>query len=92
MQDPAMSRFLLTDDRKARILALLDQAIPIEEQLSGRLDQIGPDKQAGDSLRKELIDFTHQLQGIVDQAQSVHAADHDLAKVEVEAPVARSTR
>jgi hypothetical protein len=73
MQDPARSRFLFTDQRK-RNLALLDRAIPIEEQLSARLDQIKPDSQPGDSLRKEITDLTRQLQVIVDTAQGAATA------------------
>jgi hypothetical protein len=73
MQDPARSRFLFTDQRK-RNLALLDRAIPIEEQLSARLDQIKPDSQPGDSLRKEITDLTRQLQEIVDTAQGAATA------------------
>lgn len=73
MQDPAMRRGQLTDQRK-RILSLLDRAIPIEEQLSARLDQIKEDGQPGDSLRQEITDLTRQLEGIVDQAQRTEAA------------------
>ena len=73
MQDPAQSRRLLTDERK-QTLALLDRAIPIEEELSARLDQIKDDGQSGDSLGKEITDLTHQLQAIVHQAQGERAA------------------
>ena len=60
MQDPATSRCRLSDQRK-QTLALLDRAIPIEEQLSARLDQIKEDSQPGDSLRKEITDLTRRL-------------------------------
>jgi hypothetical protein len=73
MQDPKNNQSLLTAPRK-RILALLDQAIPIEEQLGARLDQLKQANQAGDPNRKEVIDLTRQLQLIVDQAQGEQAA------------------
>ena len=67
------------------MLSLLDRAIPIEEQLSARLDQIKEDSHPGDSLRKEITDLTRQLQRIVDQAQGGEAAAA-LARLKCEAP------
>jgi hypothetical protein len=73
MQNPAKSQGRLTAERK-RILALLDRAIPIEEKLSDRLDQIKPDIQPGDANRQEINDLTRQLKEIVDAALAEDAA------------------
>jgi hypothetical protein len=73
LQAPIKSQVQLTDHQK-RILGLLDQAIPLEEKLSGRLDQIDKERDPDDALRKEIADLTGQLRALVDQAQSEEAA------------------
>jgi hypothetical protein len=79
MQDPARRSAELTDQRK-RMLTLLDRAIPIEEQLSARLDQIKEDSHPGDSQCSEITNLTRQLQRIVDQAHGEEASA-DLARL-----------
>ena len=73
LQNPIRSRRPLADEKK-QILALLERAIPLEEQSSVRIESLRDDSQPGEALRKEITDLTGQLQGIVDQAAAVQAA------------------
>ena len=73
MNDPARSRNLLSDDRK-QIVELLVRAIPLEEQLSSRLDQTKADGQPAESVRIEITGLTRELQEIVDRAHDAGTA------------------
>ena len=68
MQNLARSQGRLDAGRK-RILALLHQAIAVEEPLSTRLDKTGPGNQPDDAFRKEITDLTTRLRELVDRAQ-----------------------
>jgi hypothetical protein len=57
-----------------RVLALLDRAVAIAEQLKTKLDQPEKDRASGEQLRKEIADLRGQLQALVEQAQAEHAA------------------
>ena len=57
-----------------RVLALLDRAIPLAEQLRIKLEQAPKDRERGDTFRKELADSIAQLQAVVDEAQGENAA------------------
>jgi len=59
-------------DRQA--LAALDRAIPIEEQVRTKLEQLIKNGKPDDPLRKEIQDLTNQLQALVDQAESDRSA------------------
>jgi hypothetical protein len=73
MKDPPQIRGKLTEQR-IRALASLERAIPIEEQLSARLEQIKDGGQPDDSLGKEITELARQLQEIVDTVQGEEAA------------------
>jgi hypothetical protein len=73
MNDPPQIRGQLTDQRK-RALASLERAIPIEQKLAGRLDQIKDGGQPDDFLRKEITELTRRLQEIVDTVQGEETA------------------
>jgi len=80
MKDPARTRGLLSDDRK-QILELLARAIPLEEQLSSRLEQIQKDGQPAESVRTEITSLTRELQEIIVRAHdSCTAASMDRLK------------
>jgi len=69
-------------DRQA--LAALDRAIPIEEQIRTKLEQLIKNGKPDDPLRKEIQDLTNQLQALVDQAESDRsAARFDEIKVRI---------
>ena len=70
-QDPKKNPLIA---RLTPVLAPLERAIPIEEQLSVRLEKHKQADQPSDALRKEIAGLTRQLEEIVDQAQSEHAA------------------
>jgi hypothetical protein len=59
---------------ETRILALLRQAIPIEEKWSAKLGEMKEDQEPSESLRKEIVGLTGQLQAIVDEAVAVENA------------------
>ncbi|MFI5458399.1 MAG: hypothetical protein ACHRXM_23460 [Isosphaerales bacterium] len=59
-------------DRQA--LAALDRAIPIEEHVRTKLEQLIKNGKPDDPLRKEIQDLTNQLQALVDQAESDRSA------------------
>ena len=46
----------------------------IEEKLSAKLDQVKPDDEPDDLLRKEITDLTNQLQSAVESAKQEQAA------------------
>jgi len=73
LEDPSRNQPRLTGEQQ-RMLALLERAIPIEEQLSAKLDQIEKDRELGESLRKRIADLTAELQGIVEQARAEEAS------------------
>ena len=56
------------------VLTLLEQAVPIVDQLETKLDQADKDREPGEPLRKEIADLTGQLQALVEQAQAEDAA------------------
>jgi hypothetical protein len=55
-------------------IALLDRAIPIEEQAHTRLDQLVKEGKSSDVLQKEVRDLANQLGAIVDRAEAAKAA------------------
>jgi hypothetical protein len=71
MQSPKVRRLLIQDEQK-QVLALLERALPLEEELSAKVDQIKDDDPRRESGIKRIADLTYQLQEIVDRAQ--HAA------------------
>jgi hypothetical protein len=60
----------------ARALSLLEQAVPIVEELKSKLDQAEKNGQPGDAAPKEIADATNRLQAIVEQALQEDAAAH----------------
>ena len=52
-----------------RILALIQRAIPIEEQVRGKIDQFARDEKNRDSILKETQDLTNELRVIVDEGK-----------------------
>jgi len=62
-------------DKRARppldrqTLGLLDRAIPIQEQIRTKLEQLTKNGKPDDPLRKEIQDLTNRLQALVDQAE-----------------------
>jgi hypothetical protein len=73
LNDPTASRRLVSDDRK-QILELLARAIPLEDQLSSRLDQIKEYDQPAESVRTEITRLTRELQEIVVRANDAGIA------------------
>ena len=73
MRDPATSRRSLSSERQ-QILQWLASAIPLEEQLSARLDQIKKDEQPAESARKDVTDLIRKLEEIVEPAQDAEIA------------------
>jgi hypothetical protein len=63
----------LTDDEK-QLLALIDQAMDLEETVRARLDQLAKGGKADPSLQKEIQDLTSQLQDVVNRAEIVQSA------------------
>jgi hypothetical protein len=57
-----------------RVLALLDQAIPIDEQVRTKLEQLIKNGKPDDPLQKEIRDLTNQLQALLYQAEEEQAA------------------
>jgi hypothetical protein len=62
------------DSLEKRVLAILDRAVAVAEQLTTKLDQADKEREPGDSLRKELADLMNQLKALVEQAQAENAA------------------
>jgi hypothetical protein len=55
-------------------LAVLDRAIPIEERLRTKMEQLTKDEKSAQPLRKEIQDLSDQLRALVDQAEIEHSA------------------
>jgi hypothetical protein len=72
LQEPVKTRERPT--REQHILALLDQAIPIEERLQAKLTQAETDQGPGEALRKEVADLTNQFQGLIERALAEEVA------------------
>ena len=62
------------DPHEHRVPKLLDQALPIAEQLKAKLDRAEKDREPDDQLCKEIAGMTGQLQAVVEQAQAEDAA------------------
>ena len=62
-------------DVEKRILALLDRAVPIEEQIQARLQQFKKESDHNDAAEKEVRGLMDQLGAIIDEAEAVKAAD-----------------
>jgi len=60
-------------DRQA--LASLDRAIPIEEKLRTKLEQLTKNGNPDDPLRNEIQDLTNQLQALIEHAEAARSAD-----------------
>jgi hypothetical protein len=78
-QKPDADELNRTDIAK-RILALLDRAIPIEEHVQARLQQVKKEANPNDAAEKEIRGLMDQLEAIIDEAEVVKAAD-DFARV-----------
>jgi hypothetical protein len=78
-QKAATAATVRTDAEK-RILALLDRAVPIEEQIQARLRQFQKDADHNDAAEKEVLGLMDQLGSIIDEAEAVKAAA-DFARV-----------
>ena len=59
-------------DRQA--LTSLDRAIPIEEQIRTKLEQLKKNEKRDDSLEKEIHGLANQLQALVEQTHEEKAA------------------
>jgi hypothetical protein len=57
-----------------RVLALLDKAISIEEQLRSKLNHVAKEGNLGSLLQKEIRELTGQLQAIVEEAEAEQCA------------------
>ena len=57
-----------------RLLALLDRAMPIEEQAHAKLDQLAKATDSGESLQKEIRELTNELGAIIEEAEAARAA------------------
>ena len=56
------------------VLALIDRAIPIEEQVRGKLAQLAKAEKSDDPLHKEIQDLTNELRAIVNESEAVWSA------------------
>ena len=54
-----------------RILALLDQAIPLEEKIRARLAEASKTEQLPESKTDEIVQLIHDLAALVDRAESL---------------------
>ncbi len=63
-----------SDNNTKRILALIERAIPIEEQLYGKAIQIAKGQRINDLLSKEIHDLTYELMAIVDEGEALWSA------------------
>ena len=59
---------------KKRILALIERAIPIEEQVYGKLAQLAKAEKSNDLLHKEIQDLTNELRAILDEGEALWSA------------------
>jgi hypothetical protein len=67
-----------------RILALLDNAISVEEQLRAKLNHVKTQENVGLLLQKEIRELTRQLQAIVEEAEAEQSSlqfDHLKARM-----------
>ena len=60
---------------RTRILALLDRAVPVEEQIQARLQQFKKESDHNDAAEKEVRGLMDQLGAIIDEGEAVKAAD-----------------
>ncbi len=60
---------------ETRILALLDRAVPVEEQIQARLQQFKKESDHNDAAEKEVRALMDQLGAIIDEGEAVKAAD-----------------
>ena len=58
-----------------RILALIERAIPIEEQVREKIAQLAKAEKSPDALQNEIRDMTNELKAIVEEGESVGSAD-----------------
>ena len=56
------------------VLALIERAMPIEEQVRGKLAQLAKAEKSNDLLPKEIQDLTNALRAIVEEAETVWSA------------------
>ncbi len=63
----------LPEDRK-RILALIDEAIPLEDRIRARLLEVSKSEELPESKAEEIGRLTHDLAALVDRAESVRDA------------------
>ncbi len=68
------------DGAAARILALIDQALPIEEKLQAGLARFRKDGRLGESQIHELRGWSDDLAALIEEAAAVKAAD-ELARL-----------
>jgi hypothetical protein len=61
-------------DIARRLLALLDRAMPIEEQVHTKLDQLATATDSGEKLQNELRELTNELGAILEEAEAARAA------------------
>lgn len=64
-----------TDSATARILALIEQALPIEEKLQAGLARSRKDGGLGESQVREMRGWSDDLAALIDEAEAVRAAD-----------------
>jgi hypothetical protein len=57
-----------------RFLALLDRAMPIEEQAHAKLDELAKATDSGEPLQKEIRELTNELGAIVEETEAARAA------------------
>ncbi len=57
-----------------RVLALIERAIPIEEQIRAKLPKLAKAEKPDDLPHKEIEDLTNELRAIVDQGEAVQSA------------------
>ena len=64
-----------TSDQGKRLLALIDQAVPLEQEAHERLDSLAKADKPEASLQKELARQTNNLESILDEAEARQARD-----------------
>jgi len=80
LEEAIKARNRFARERKARelldrqALDSLDRAIPIEEKLRTKLEQLTKNGKPDDPLRNEIQDLTNQLQALIEQAQAARSA------------------
>ncbi len=60
------------DERQ--VLALLDQAIQIEEQVVSKVEQLAGGGKADPALQKEIVNLANQLRNLADRVEAAHSA------------------